>query len=321
MALSVGTLLSQILWPGCADLTAPLPNTQVKQRAVTKLILSFCQRCSFSVIVGTASVLPDYFPVLLSTYTEARLIFFSSISPLFSLSWQLFSKLPQVFSNFRLSYCPRKWSIFFTPQSWHNAHTLLGFMKVCRAASRLLACWTTRRLWHFEGWGWNWLTAVLILGVFNGPKKYSNYTQFIQGFKRSPNLYNSLSAGRVHVWVQVQAPACHLTITPQGYDCFLEFNCLLEWFQKTIEGIDCKINGQAYGAVLTAQACFGRVGQASTNTGRFQGGCNHCWQRASSLEEKVLQLLCWFAILLSWRVKKVLMIYTFQFVTRIFRQS
>ena len=278
------------------------------RRAVTKLILSYCQRCSFSVIVGTASVLPDYFPVLLSTYTEARLIFFSSISPLFSLSWQLFSKLPQVFSNFRLSYCPRKWSIFFTPQSWHNAHTLLGFMKVCRAASRLLACWTTRRLGHFEWRGWNWLTAVLILGVYNGPKKNSNYTQFIQGFRSRSNLYNLLSAGRVHIWVQVQA-------------CLSSDNHSPRLFQKTIEGIDCKINGQAYGAVLTAQACFGRVGQASTNTGRFQGGCNHCWQRASSLEEKVLQLLCWFAILLSWRVKKVLMIYTFQFVTRIFRQS
>ena len=55
--------------------------------------------------------------------------------------------------------------------------------------------------------------------------------------------------------VQVWAPACHLEITPEGYSRF----------QKTIEGVDCKINGQALGAELR-HSLGGWDGRAQTQS-------------------------------------------------------
>ena len=60
------------------------------------------------------------------------------------------------------------------------------------------------------------LSALLNFGVFNGPKKNSNCTQFILGLGADKTFTTRWSGGRVQVWVQVQAPACHLAITPEG---------------------------------------------------------------------------------------------------------
>ena len=61
------------------------------------------------------------------------------------------------------------------------------------------------------------LSALLNFGVFNGPKKNSNCTQFILGLGADKTFTTRWSGGRVQVWVQVQAPACHLAITSDGY--------------------------------------------------------------------------------------------------------
>ena len=63
------------------------------------------------------------------------------------------------------------------------------------------------------------LTAVLNLGVFNGPKKNSNFAQFIQRLPSTgrQTFAIGLSGDRVQVWLQVQASAGHLAITPKGY--------------------------------------------------------------------------------------------------------
>ena len=69
--------------------------------------------------------------------------------------------------------------------------------------------------------GWYRLTAVLIFGVFNGPKRNLNSTtsprRLFWDFGADQTCTTCWSGGRVHVWVQVQTLASHLAITPEGY--------------------------------------------------------------------------------------------------------
>ena len=48
------------------------------------------------------------------------------------------------------------------------------------------------------------------------PKDNSNSTQIIPGFWADKTSTTHWSGCRVQVWVHVQAPACHLAITPKG---------------------------------------------------------------------------------------------------------
>ena len=55
----------------------------------------------------------------------------------------------------------------------------------------------------------------------------------------------SWSGGRVQVWAEVQAPACHLAITPEGYSRR----------QSNNQGFDSKSNGQALWTALGHSFC------------------------------------------------------------------
>ena len=78
------------------------------------------------------------------------------------------------------------------------------------------------------------------------------------------------SGGRVQVWVQVWAPACHLAISakavPEGNRRFRGRN---QW--PSFWG--------------SSPALFVRVGQARSNTGRFRVGSSRCGQRLARLRK------------------------------------
>ena len=83
------------------------------------------------------------------------------------------------------------------------------------------------------------------------------------------------SGGRVQVWVEVWAPACHLT--PEGYSRrqskFLTAKSIL----KLLRTRSCQ---------CTAWAGWTHDGQASTNTGRFLVCSSRCWQRQAHSRKK-----------------------------------
>ena len=95
-----------------------------------------------------------------------------------------------------------------------------------------------------------------MLATLTGPTS----TQFMLWFWRQQNLYNSL--------VQVWAPVCYLSNFP-----------------KAVPEDNRRFRGQnqcpsSWGHARTQ---LGRVGQASTNIGRFLVGCSRCWQRPARL--------------------------------------
>ena len=131
-----------------------------------------------------------------------------------------------------------------------------------------------------DGWGlvqsggWRLITTQVThyCPQFWRSKKNSKSTQFIElYFMVSEQIKPLQPIGQV--WVQVQAPADQ---------CRSSDNHSRRLFEKTIEGFDCKINGQAFGA---APAQVGRVGRASTNTGRFRVGGSRCGPRPVRLRK------------------------------------
>ena len=86
--------------------------------------------------------------------------------------------------------------------------------------------------------GWYQLAAVLNFCVCNRPKKNWNSTQFILELWSRLNLYNPL--------VRQQSSSLSPSLSP----CQSSGNHSWRLFQKTIEGFDCKINGQALWAAL-----------------------------------------------------------------------
>ena len=111
---------------------------------------------------------------------------------------------------------------------------------------------------------WHRLTAVLIFGLFNRPKKNSNSTQFIQGLQSRWNLYSPMVRRQIS------------SLSPSSSPCQSSVNHSRRLFQMTFLGFYCKINGRA-GAAL--QQKLGRVGLASTNTRRFRVSGSRCWQQ------------------------------------------
>ena len=64
------------------------------------------------------------------------------------------------------------------------------------------------------------LIAVLsfgVFGVFNRPKRIKTPHRLFWDLRADKTFTTRWSGGRVQVWVQVRAPACHLAITPEGY--------------------------------------------------------------------------------------------------------
>ena len=118
------------------------------------------------------------------------------------------------------------------------------------------------------------ITAVLNFGIFNGPKKNSNSTHFIQGLRKRNLFFNPL----------VRRQSSHLS--PSSSTCRSSGNHLQRLFKKTIEGLDCKINGLALWAALQ-QAWAGRTGE-HTHTRRFRVGGSCCWPRHACFEGNVL---------------------------------
>ena len=91
--------------------------------------------------------------------------------------------------------------------------------------------------------------------------------------------------------LRLWAPACHLAISPR-------------LFQKVIEGLEGKINGQALGEALLL--CLRRrtaVGQASTNTGSFLVDWSRCWQQQARLRKACYHFCYTDSVLESTRFK------------------
>ena len=122
------------------------------------------------------------------------------------------------------------------------------------------------------------LTALLI---------ESSISAFEMDLKRiliPHNLFRDFGAGktstfrwsgcRVQVWVQVRAPAGHLTITPEGYSRRQLVLRIKFWLQN-----------QWPSSWGRAPAQLGRVGRASTNTGRFRVGGSRCGPRPARLRK------------------------------------
>ena len=83
------------------------------------------------------------------------------------------------------------------------------------------------------------------------------------------------SGGRVQVWVQVWAPACHLAISPKAVP---EGN-------RRFKG-----QNQRPSSWGSSPALLGRVRWASTNTGCFRVGGSRCWQQPAHLRKTCYHL-------------------------------
>ena len=107
---------------------------------------------------------------------------------------------------------------------------------------RLWGCLNFETL-HQSHEGWITLTAVLHFGVLRRIQTPHSLLNFILGFRSRQNHWNPLvrRCCRVQVWVQVRAPADQ---------CRSSGNHSRRLFEKTIEGFDCNINGQALEAAL-----------------------------------------------------------------------
>ena len=132
--------------------------------------------------------------------------------------------------------------------------------------------------------GWYRLTAVLNFSV---KKRIQTPQSWFWDFGADKTSTTSWSEGRVQVWVQVWAPAGHLTIiiTPEGYSR-----------RKSMV-----LNAKSMAELLGQRS--GTALAASTSTGRLQVGRSRWGQ--GLLEEDVLPLLLYWLIS---RVKKILML-------------
>ena len=122
-----------------------------------------------------------------------------------------------------------------------------------------LSTWTRVFIWTYliltyiaslGGDGWYRLTAVQpvlssILAFSKEFKPHTIYWTLFWGFGADKNSTIHGSGGRVQVWVQVWAPACHLAITPEGYSrrqSFVNNRLLCYWptIQNSISKI-CRV--------------------------------------------------------------------------------
>ena len=128
-------------------------------------------------------------------------------------------------------------------------------------------------------------------------KLHAVYWTLFWGFGAVKTSTTHWSDGRVQVWVQVRAPADQ---------CRSSGNHSRRLFQKTIEGFDCKINGQALGAA-------GRTGEHKHRA--LPSRRQSLRAATGSLEENALPLLRYW---LSSGVKKVLMLCRYRAATSYF---
>ena len=139
--------------------------------------------------------------------------------------------------------------------------------------------------------GWYQLAAVLNFCVCNRPKKNWNSRQFILELSSRLNLYNPL--------VRQQSS----NLSPSLSSCLLSGNHSWRLFQKTIEGFDCKINGQALWAALQ-HSLGGLDGRDQTQcVAKSSAVAADCVAATGSLEENVLAVLQYW---LSSRFKRFL---------------
>ena len=134
------------------------------------------------------------------------------------------------------------------------------------------------------GWG---LVNPHCCPQFWRSKTNTVYWTLFWGFRADKTSTTHWSGGRVQVWVQVLAPA-------DQCQCLSFGNHSQRLFLKTIEEFDCQINSQVPRIWLRNQqpsswgrapAQLGRVGLASTNTGRFRVGGSRCGQRQARLRK------------------------------------
>ena len=75
------------------------------------------------------------------------------------------------------------------------------------------------------------------------------------------------------------------SLIPSLSPCLSSGNHSRRLFQKTIEGFDCKINGQALGAALQHRLGGSDGRAASANIWCFRVCCSRCWQRPARLKK------------------------------------
>ena len=128
--------------------------------------------------------------------------------------------------------------------------------------------------------GWQLHTAVLSFHTID-------WTLF-WGFRADKTSTTHWSGGRVQVWVQVQAPA---------YQCLSSGNHSLKLLEKNRRFWLQYQWPSSWGRAPAAPAQLGRVGRASTNTGRFRVGSSLCWPRTSNTQ---FSLLNWHEPMAEW---------------------
>ena len=130
-----------------------------------------------------------------------------------------------------------------------------------------------------------WVTAVLNICVFNWPKKNSNSLLIILDFVAEKSFTICWSGCRVQVHIQVQGPACHLAITPEGYS--------RRQSKALTENSRAELLGQHY--------CTAWAGQNGKHKHRvFPSGQQSLWAATCQLEQNMLPLLLYW---LSSRAK------------------
>ena len=124
------------------------------------------------------------------------------------------------------------------------------------------------------GWGitedWYGLAAVLNFGVCDRPKKNSNSTQIIMGFRADKTSTIRWSGGRV----QVESKFKPLLVIWQSLPKVIREDNRRFLLQNPWPS-----------GVGSVPAMLGLVWRASTNTGRFQVGGSRCWPRQARLRK------------------------------------
>ena len=114
----------------------------------------------------------------------------------------------------------------------------------------------------------------------------------------------SLLGDRDQLWVQVQAPAGHLAISPEGHSRL----------EKTIKALSLSLKNQRLplGAALRHSVGGSEsVRQASTITRRFWVCCSRCWKRPACFRNKGYHF-CDTDLVRGSKLEKVLMSFNFE---------
>ena len=144
-----------------------------------------------------------------------------------------------------------KWPRFFKQLSFHSVRILACFISQC--------------------WAWALEKLLRLAQIWQRIETPHSLCCDFRGYKSCTTRW---SGGRVQVWVQVWALACHLAISAKDV---LEGN-------RRLRG-----QNQRPSSWGRSPALLALVGRASTNTGRFRVSGSRCRQRLARLKKTCYQ--------------------------------